>query len=115
MQLIKNADKHFIGKDIELVKYILKNSLLHIDCEGGPVHLASQLGTKCVVLFGVTDVKYFGYANNINLISEICSPCYAIWENNQECMLKSKDPICMLSITPQKVCNVACKYLQSLG
>ena len=99
---------------MELLKYVLKNSLLHVDCEGGSVHLASQLGTKCLVLFGATDVNYFGYVQNINLVSEVCSPCYLVWENNKECMLRSKEPVCMLSITPQKVFEVAYRYLKSL-
>ena len=114
VQIIKNADVLLLGKNLELVKYILKNSLLHIDCEGGPVHLASQLGTKCVVFFGVTDVNYYGYTQNINLVSEVCSPCYFVWESNKECLLKSKEPPCMLSITPQKVFEVTYNYLKSL-
>ena len=114
IDILENADRYLLGKNIELVKYIFKNSLLHVDCEGGPVHLASQLGTKCIVLFGATDIKYFGYANNINLVSDVCSPCLWVWANNNECLLKSKEPVCMLSITPEKVCDVAYKYLQSL-
>lgn len=111
---IENADIHLIGKNLELVKYILKNSLLHIDCEGGPVHLASQLGTKCVVLFGATDVDYYGYSQNINLISEICTPCIGAWETGAKCLLSSKIPPCMLSITPKKVFEVTYNYLKSL-
>ena len=70
----ENADRYLLGESLELMKYVFKNSLLHVDCEGGPVHLASQLGTRCVVLFGVTDVNYYGYKQNINIVSEVCSP-----------------------------------------
>lgn len=114
VEKIENADVHLLGKNLELVKYILKNSLLHIDCEGGLVHLASQLGTKCVVLFGATDVDYYSYRQNINLVAEICTPCYMAWSSGSECLLKSKEPPCMLSITPQKVCEVTYNYLKSL-
>ena len=115
MVKFENADRYLLGESLELMKYVFKNSLLHVDCEGGPVHLASQLGTKCVVLFGVTDVNYFGYKQNINIVSEICSPCYWVWESNKECLLKSKEPLCMLSITPQKVFDVSYRYLNSLS
>ena len=111
---LENADRYLLGENLELMKYVFKNSLLHVDCESGPVHLATQLGTKCVVLFGVTDVNYYGYKQNINIVSEVCSPCYFVWENDKTCLLNSKEPLCMLSITPQKVFDVAYRYLQSL-
>ena len=41
---IKNADKKFLRCDLELTKHILANSLLHVGCEGGLIHLASALG-----------------------------------------------------------------------
>lgn len=111
---IENADKYLLGENLELIKYVFKNSLLHVDCEGGPVHLASQLGTKCVVLFGATDIKYFGYKRNINLSSDICSPCYQAWITDQACMRGSKEPLCMLALTPQKIFDVTYRYLKSL-
>ena len=114
VEKLENADRQLLGTDLELTKYILKNSLLHVDCEGGPVHLASQLGTKCAVLFGVTDVNFYGFNQNINIVSEVCSPCYFAWNTDSECLLGSKEPLCMLSITPQKVFDVAYRYLKSL-
>ena len=38
-------DFYVLGESIELTKYILRDSLCHVDCEGGLVHLATQLGT----------------------------------------------------------------------
>ena len=76
--------------------------------------MASQLGTKCVVLFGATDINYFGYKQNINLVSDICSPCYQVWENDQACMRGSREPLCMLALTPKKIFDVTYRYLQSL-
>ena len=99
---------------MELTKYILKNSLLHVDIEGGPVHLASQLGTKCVVLFGAIEVDFLKYTQNINIVSEVCSPCYFAWDTDSQCLLGGKEPLCMLSITPQKVFDVTYRYLRSL-
>ncbi|MBR7025473.1 MAG: hypothetical protein IKI08_05640 [Selenomonadaceae bacterium] len=54
---IENVDRCFLGADLELTKYILANSLLHVGCEGGLIHLATALETKCLVLFGYTDVN----------------------------------------------------------
>lgn len=58
---IKNVDIYVLGKSIELTKWILKKSSCHVDCEGGLVHLATQFGTKCIVIFGPTPVHMYGY------------------------------------------------------
>ena len=110
---LTNADFHIIDADIELVKCVLANSLLHVDCEGGLVHLATQLGTKCLVLFGPTEEKYYGFKENLNVVSNFCSPCYFAWENGNTCLRGEKEPPCMSSITPQLVCEVTCTYLKN--
>ena len=109
---VENADRHFLGVDLELTKYILANSLLHIGCEGGLVHLATALGTKCLVLFGSTVVHYVGYKQNINVVSEVCSPCHDILAADNICLRGAKEPPCMLSHTPQTVCEISCTYLK---
>ena len=111
---VESADRHYLGVDLELTKHILSNSLLLVGCEGGLVHLATFLGTKCLVLFGSSDATYFGYNQNINLISEICQPCMYIVPSFQICMRGNKEPPCMLSHTPQNVCEVTCNYLNRL-
>lgn len=110
---VPNADRHYLNVDLELTKHILANSLLHVGCEGGLVHLATFLGTKCLVLFGSSGVDYLGYDRNINLVSEVCSPCMYIVPNFQVCMRGNKEPPCMLSHTPQTVCEVTCNYLKN--
>ena len=107
---VENADRHFLGCDLELTKYILANSLLHVGCEGGLVHLATAVGAKCLVLFGSSSVEYFGYERNINLVSEVCRPCMYIIPDFQVCMLGAKEPPCMLNLTPKLVCEVTCNY-----
>ena len=110
---VENADRHVLGCDLELTKHILANSLLNVGCEGGLTHLATALGTKCIVLFGSNSVEYFGYPRNINLVSEVCRPCMYIVPDFQVCMLGAKVPPCMLSLTPRTVCDVACEYLKN--
>ncbi len=111
---IENADRNFLGCDLELTKYILANSLLHVGCEGGLIHLATAVGAKCLVLFGPSDQNYVGYDWNINLVSEICRPClYVNGDNWWTCLRGNAEPPCMLSHTPQMVCEVTCNYLKN--
>ena len=83
---VENADRHFLNVDLGLTKYILANSLLHVGYEGGLIHLATALGTKCLVLFGPSGADYFGYKQNINLVSEICRPCMYILSDSTICL-----------------------------
>lgn len=114
VEILVNADRHIIDADLELVKYVLKNSLLHVDCESGLVHLATQLGTKCLVLFGPTDVEYYGFKENINLVSDVCYPCVWAWDDGSTCLRGAKEPPCMLSHTPKKVFEATSDYLNNL-
>ena len=101
---VDNADVYIFGKSIELIKYVLQNSMLHIDCEGGMTHMATQLGTKCVVLFGPTPIKYFGYPNNINILSGTCRDCcWYLMNASHQCYRGLEKPECMWSITPERV------------
>ena len=112
---IDNVDRDFLGCDLELTKYILANSLLHVGCEGGLVHLATALGTKCLALFGASSVYYSGYKQNINLTSDVCSACVYVWGDGfaRACGRGAAEPPCMLSHTPQLVCEVTCSYLKN--
>ncbi|SFW32097.1 glycosyltransferase family 9 protein [Selenomonas ruminantium] len=112
---VSGCDRYFIGENIELVKYILKWSMLHISIEGGLVHLASQLDTKCIVLFGPTPLKYYGYDSNINLQAGTCHNCLWLEPNNHfKCCRNLSEPECMISITPKIVCDAAISYLNSI-
>ena len=113
VEIIANADRHILNADLELVKHVLKNSLLHVDCESGLVHLATQLGTKCLVLFGPTDEKYYGFKENLNLVSDFCRPCVWAWDDGNECLRGAKEPPCM-AFSPQLVCEVTCNYINHL-
>lgn len=115
VEIFKNADRHIIDADLELVKHVLKNSLLHVDCESGLVHLATQLGTKCLVLFGPTDEKYYGFKENLNVVSDFCRPCVWAWDDGSTCLRGASEPPCMSNITPQLVCEITCNYINHLG
>lgn len=66
--------------NVEEIKILVKNSLLHIDIEGGLVHMRNALkGGISVVLFGPTDIRFFGYEKNVNLKTNFCDDgCYQL-------------------------------------
>lgn len=112
---IGGVDKCFLGENLELVKYILKGSLLHVDKEGGLVHLATQLGTKCVVCFGPTPVDYFGYDENINILVGDCHGCYCLYDGFDVCAKGMEKPECMWKITPEMVIEKVDEFLTTRG
>jgi len=115
LEKLNGADRHYMGENMELVKYILKNAVFHLDCEGGLVHLATQLGTKCIVLFGPTSLQYFGYEQNINVSTNICNDCRWIaadWMVN--CYRNGEKQICINSIAPETVLEKAESVLKSV-
>ncbi len=103
---MENVDINLVGKtSLEDVVFLLKHSALHIDCEGGFTHLRHALhGGKTVVLFGPTDIAYYGYSENINLRTDVCSGCEWVREKWLEsCIKEMRNPACMYSLTPEYV------------
>ncbi|MDR0822790.1 MAG: hypothetical protein LBN20_03300 [Endomicrobium sp.] len=95
---------------------LIKNALLHIDTEGGMVHLANVLGTKSAVLFGPTNKDYFAYENNINISAGNCSNCW--WLTNDwltKCPNGYKQAECMRAIKPEMVLNAVSEYINDKG
>lgn len=111
---LKNVDEYFIDKNLEEVKYVLKGALLHVDIEGGLVHLATNLGTKCIVLFGPTQVDIYGYPENINIVSPECNGCYGLYDNAFRCAKDLDNPECMKTLTPQLVMSHISSYLDNI-
>ncbi len=111
---LTGADRYILGTDFRLSVYILKNSLLHVDIEGGLVHIATQLGTKCAVLFGPTVKEYYGYEQNINIQAGICHNCWGLYSDVNRCARGMKEPECMHSITPEMVMEHIERYMDSV-
>lgn len=112
---IPYVDIYAFDLSIESVKHILFYSLVHVDCEGGLVHLATQLGTKCVVLFGSTPIHYFGYKENINIVSNRCKGCYCLYNDIAGCARGLKEPECMNDIKPEIVVDKVVEYINDLN
>lgn len=101
---IKGVDRYIFGESIEYAKYVLKGSLCHIDCEGGLVHLATQFGTKCIVIFGPTPKHMYAYEQNINLVNEECNGCMGLHEGwAYECYRGYENDTCTKSISAKRV------------
>ncbi|MDR3048352.1 MAG: hypothetical protein LBV16_00680 [Elusimicrobiota bacterium] len=92
---------------------IIKNSLLHIDIDGGCVHIAKALGTKALVLWGVTPGDYIGYDNNINIASSMCRYC---WDYHWtfHCVFGEAHQKCIQSIAPEFAAQKAIEYLRTI-
>lgn len=113
---LDGADCYALGHPFDVLCEIMRHSILHIDIEGGLVHLASQLGTKCAVLFGQTQVEFFGYPQNINIMSQegrSCHGCCHLYRDFQHCARDLKEPECMYSITPEMVMGHITQYLNN--
>ena len=108
-EVCKQEDEHFINlvnkTSLEQAKVLMKHSLIHIDIEGGMVHLRHALkGGKSIVLFGPTSIEFFGYSDNCNLRSDVCrNDCYQMTSAWPTICPKYGDARCMQGLTPQYV------------
>lgn len=109
---IGNTHVNLTGKTtLEEIKVILKHAALHIDSEGGLVHLRHALqGGPSLVFFGPSDPKVLGYSENINLRGNGCDICCEFYSNTwqKEC-IRGKYT-CMASLFPKDVFEQIKKY-----
>jgi len=93
---------------LEETGLLIKHGLCHIDTEGGLVHLANAVHTRCVVLFGPTPVEFFGYPQNINLEPSECKACWFATQNWLiECPRHTSGPDCMTGHSAASVADAA--------
>jgi len=93
----------------------LARAKLHIDSEGGLVHIARAMATRSVVLFGPTSRLFFEYECNVNVEPTTdCKDCW--WTTDmwwRECPKGKPYPVpCMNSITPDIVYKAIQKALK---
>ena len=103
----KGIDVNLRGKtSIVQLCSVLKYASLHIDCEGGLVHLRHALhGGPSVVLFGPTSPKFYGYTENLNLRTQACAqPCEWVTDDwLTRCARRGDKHCCMRGLTPKWV------------
>lgn len=107
---IDNVDMDIVGQtSMDEVKIILKNSLLHIDSDGGMVHLRHALhGGPCIAMYGPNYEPFFGYSENINVTGNGCTH-FCDWLTEDwmiNCARGYKEPPCMTSITPEMIMDL---------
>lgn len=107
--MMEGVDINLVGQtSFEELLVILKTANLHIDCEGGLVHLREALkAPPSVVLFGPTSMDFFGYPNNINIKAENACKIACEWVSThwETTCIKTNSAVnpCMHAITPEMV------------
>jgi hypothetical protein len=106
---IAGADLNLIGKTSLIeVAGLLRAATLHLDNEGGLVHLAACLGRRSLVVFGPTPSDYFGYPGNIAVDPLHCGGCWWIdrlWMGR--CPRGLAEPECVFTQPPERVVALA--------
>lgn len=102
---ISSVDLNLIGQTSLIeVAALLRATMLHLDNEGGLVHLAACYGRRSLVVFGPTPSDYFGYPHNINIDPVHCGGCWWIdqlWMGR--CPRGLPEPECMFTQPPEKI------------
>jgi ADP-heptose:LPS heptosyltransferase len=110
---IPDVDLNLIGQtNLQEVAGLLRATRLHLDNEGGLVHLAACYGRRSLVVFGPTPSDYFGYAGNININPLKCGNCWwldDLWMDR--CPRGLTQPECMFSQPPEHVAALAIEAL----
>jgi len=106
---IPRADVQLINRtSLGETAEILRGAMLHLDSEGGLVHLAAAVGTRSCVVFGPTPVAYLAYKDNINLPPPVCGDCWwttDAWQS--DCPRGLARPQCLYERTPESVVAAA--------
>lgn len=111
---IPGVDLNLIGRtSLREVAGLLRAAALHLDNEGGLVHLAACYGRRSLVVFGPTPSDYFGYPQNINVDPVRCGGCWWIDELWMDrCPRGIGQPECMYSQPPERIVALAIAALE---
>lgn len=111
---VMGADLCLCGKtSIEESAVLMKYALLHIDGEGGLVHLNHVMHGTSVVIIGPTPLNSLKYEENIYLKNSSCPDvCDWVIEDWQKgCLRGYSEPPCMTDTTPDDVINTIETFL----
>ena len=105
---LPQADLNLVGRTtLPEVATLLQHARFHLDNEGGLVHLARCMGTRCCVVFGPTSPSYFGYEANLNIVPTICGNCW--WMDDAwmtKCLHGDATPRCMQTHDPAHIAGL---------
>jgi FkbM family methyltransferase len=100
---------------LQEVAGLITGAVLHLDNEGGLVHLAACVGTRSAVVFGPTPSDYFGYPQNINIDPPVCGNCWWITRTWMDVCVKGYDgPLCMTEQSPEVVAKRAASAIAQI-
>ncbi|CBK73528.1 ADP-heptose:LPS heptosyltransferase [Butyrivibrio fibrisolvens 16/4] len=113
------ADINLNGKtSIDEARILMKKALIHVDYDGGLVHVRHILnGGPSVILFGPTNVFRHSYKENIGIRTSDC-PEDCEWLTDKwlfECPKGYDKAICMESINPEYVCERIIDILDNIN
>jgi hypothetical protein len=112
---IAEADLQLLGKtSLRETAGLIAGAILHLDNEGGLVHLARSLGTPSCVVFGPTSSRYFGYPDNINIDPLFCGGCWWVketWMNH--CPRGFETARCMTEQPASAIVNAVVRFLDA--
>lgn len=114
---IAGIQENLLGRtSLPEVGAVIRRGLLHVDNEGGLVHVAASVGQKSVVLFGPTSLRYFGYPGNCNLSSGFCGDCW--WSKRtwmEACPRGYGSALCMDKLEPDTVAAAILQVLPAMA
>lgn len=99
------ADIHMNGiTNLEQISILLKHAVLHVDYDGGLVHIRHMAGKRSIVLMGPSAAENHAYPENIYLQAPACAPCeWTTPDWLSACPRGYEIPPCMTSITVDMV------------
>jgi hypothetical protein len=108
-QAIEECDQVLLNQtSLDEVVGLIAQAALHLDNEGGLVHVAASVGTRSTVVFGPTPSDYFGYPGNINIEPPVCGNCWWMTRTWMDVCAKGYDtPRCMTEQPPEIVARHA--------
>jgi FkbM family methyltransferase len=110
---IAECDLTLLNKtSLDEVVGLLAQAVLHIDNEGGLVHVAACVGTRSTVVFGPTPSDYFGYPGNVNIDPPVCGSCWWMTRTWMDVCAKGYDtPRCLMEQPPAVVAKHALRAI----
>jgi len=83
---------------------LIAQARLHIDNEGGLVHVAAALGVQSCVVFGPTPSAYFAYPDNVTIDPNFCGGCWWITDTWMDvCARGFRQPRCMSELPAEDI------------
>lgn len=110
------ADIHMNGRTtLEQINILLKNALIHVDYDGGLVHVRHTTRGKSLVLMGPSAAENHRYEENRYIHTKVCHPCEWIRQDWLSVCQKGQGvPPCMESITVEMVMDEIDRLLEEV-